>query len=142
MNKIKTENWNGYIIRFVEKDGEWWAVAKDVTKAIGLASAKDSVRKMPDKYKGAHKVPTLGGNQEMIVLNEKGLYRLIMRSNKPEAEEFQDWVYEVIKELRQSAGLEGFQIFRMLDKEHQKDAMSKLSRSLRLGTRNNQRIHH
>lgn len=67
----------------------------------------------------------------MIVLNEKGIYRLIMRSNKPEKEEFQDWIYEVIKSLRQFTGLEGFQIFRMLDKEHQKEAMSKLNKSLK-----------
>lgn len=127
---MKTEIWNGYSIRFVEKDGEWWAVAKDVTDALGFSKAKDGTKKMPEKYKGVHKVPTLGGNQEMIVLNEKGLYRLIMRSNRPEAEAFQDWVFDVIKNLRQSVGLEGFQIFRMLDKEHQKAAMSKLNHTL------------
>ena len=53
-----------------------------------------------------------------------------MRSNKPEAEDFQDWVYEMLKILRQSSGLEGFQIFRMLDKEHQKEMMGKLSHAL------------
>ena len=128
---MKTEIWNGYPIRFVEKNGEWWAVAKDITDSLGFAQAKDATRKMPEKYKGAYKVPTLGGEQEMIVLNEKGLYRLIMRSHKPEAEEFQDWVYEMLKELRQSTGLEGFQIFRMLDKDHQKEAMTKLKKGLK-----------
>lgn len=128
---MKIEFWNGYTIRFVEKDGEWWAVAKDITDSLGFAQAKDATRKMPVKYKGAYKVPTLGGEQEMIVLNEKGLYRLIMRSHKPEAEEFQDWVYETLKILRQSNGLEGFQIFRMLDKDHQKEAMAKLKKGLK-----------
>ena len=127
---MKKEIWNGYEIRFVEKDGEWWAVAKDITDALGFRDANVATRKMPDKYKGAHKVRTLGGEQEVTVLNEKGLYRLIMRSNKPEAEDFQDWVYEMLKELRSSTGLEGFQIFRMLDKEHQKEMMSTLCKGL------------
>ncbi|MFT4107706.1 MAG: BRO family protein [Lacrimispora sp.] len=134
---MKTEIWNGYPVRFVEKDGEWWAVAKDVTDALGFAQAHDGTRKMPEKYKGRYKVPTTSNKtkspeaQEMIVLNEKGLYRLIMRSHKPEAEEFQDWVFEMLKALRQSTGLEGFQIFRLLDKDHQKEAMAKLSQALR-----------
>ena len=133
---MKTEIWNGHLIRFVEKDGEWWAVAKDVTDALGFKQAKDGTKKMPEKYKGVTKVPTTSSKnkcpetQDMIILNEKGLYRLIMRSNKPEAEAFQDWVFDVIKNLRQSIGLEGFQIFRMLDKEHQKAAMSKLNHTL------------
>ena len=134
---MKTEIWNGHKIRFVEKNSEWWAVAKDVTDALGFAQAKDATRKMPDKYKGVYKVPTTSDNakcpatQEMIVLNEKGLYRLIMRSNKAEAEGFQDWVYDILKTLRQVSGLEGFQIFRMLDKEHQKEAMQRLNGGLR-----------
>jgi prophage antirepressor-like protein len=66
----------------------------------------------------------------MTTLTEKGLYRLIMRSNKPEAEDFQDWVFTVIKTLRSASGLEGFQVFRMLDKQHQKQTMSALSHSL------------
>lgn len=121
----------------MEKDGEWWAVAKDITDALGFSQARDGTKKLPQKYKGRYKVPTTSEKvkspetQEMIVLNEKGLYRLIMRSNKPEAEEFQDWVYEMLKTLRQSSGLEGFQIFRMLDKDHQKDMMAKLNHSLR-----------
>ena len=130
----------------MEKDGEWWAVAKDVTDALGFSRAREAVKKMPNKYKGTHKVrttfecegiksPTTSKKarktQEMIVLNEKGLYRLIMRSNKPEAEEFQDWVYEMLKQFRQSSGLEGFEIFRMLDREHQKEMMGKLSSALR-----------
>lgn len=129
---IKFEVWSGHTIRFVEKEpGNWWAVAKDISDALGFSQAKDAARKMNSAYKGAHKVPTPGGEQEMIILNEKGLYRLIMRSNKPEAEAFQDWVFDIIKSLRQATGLEGFQIFRMLDKEHQKEAMKRLNASLK-----------
>lgn len=128
---MKTEYWNGYPIRFIEKDGEWWAVAKDIATTLGYRDADKATRYLKPKYKDTLKWGTPGGTQEIIVLNEKGLYRLIMRSNKPEAEDFQDWVFDMLKILRQSSGLEGFQIFRMLDKEHQKEMMGKLSHSLR-----------
>lgn len=126
---MKTEIWNDYPIRFVEIDGEWWAVAADVAKALNFRDAYNATLKMKTKYRGTYKVSTPSGDQEMIILNEKGLYRLIMRSNKKEAEEFQDWVYEMLKELRQASGLEGFQVFRMLDKEHQKGEMTRLRKN-------------
>lgn len=55
---------------------------------------------------------------------------MAFKSRKKEAETFQDWIFDIIKELRQSTGLEGFQVFRMLDKEHQKEAMTKLSHAI------------
>lgn len=55
---------------------------------------------------------------------------MAFKSRKKEAEAFQDWIFGIIKELRQSTGLEGFQVFRMLDKEHQKEAMTKLSHAI------------
>ena len=134
---MKIENWNGYDIRFVEKGGEWWAVATDIAKALGHRDADNALKKMKPKYKGTHKVSITSDKaksrkyQEMTILNEKGIYRLIMRSNKPEAEEFQDFVYETIKELREAAGYRGFEVFALLDKEHQKKAMRKLRDSLR-----------
>ena len=139
MNNIKTELWNGHEIRFVEKDGEWWAVAKDVTDALGFRDAFNGTNRIPDDYKESillcdtHKGSTTSrarNTQEMICLSELGLYRLIMRSNKPEAEAFQMWVYSMLKELRKATGLEGFEIFRMLDKEHQKQAMRTLCQGL------------
>ncbi|MDA8227600.1 MAG: Bro-N domain-containing protein [Desulfitobacterium hafniense] len=119
-----------------KEPGDWWAVAQDIAKALDFRDANMATRKMPDKYKGTHKVRITSGKakapvtQDMIILNEKGLYRLIMRSNKPEAEAFQDWVFETLKTLRQATGLEGFQIFRMLDKEHQREAMGRLRAGL------------
>lgn len=66
----------------------------------------------------------------MIVISETGIYEAIFNSRRQEANAFKKWVKQVIKQLRQSTGLEGFQIFRMLDKEHQKEAMRKLKESL------------
>lgn len=126
---MKTEIWNGYPIRFVEKDGEWWAVAKDVTDALGLIQSTRAVSSLKGVTKS--KVLTDGGQQVVNIINEKDIYRLVFKSRKPEAEQFQDWVCDMLRELRRSTGLEGFQIFRMLDKEHQKEAMRHLQQSLR-----------
>ncbi|WP_395025326.1 Bro-N domain-containing protein [Robinsoniella sp.] len=128
---MKTENWNGCNIRFVEKDGEWWAVAKDVAIALGYKHTPQMVRNLDQKDKGVHKVDTLGGKQELSIISEFGIYDATFGSHKKEAKEFKRWVFSVIKTLRQSTGLEGFQIFRMLDKEHQKETMSKLCKTLR-----------
>lgn len=127
---MKKEIWCNHEIRFVEKEGEWWAVAKDVADALNYRNTKDSIKRHC-KGVAKHDLLTAGGKQLVNIIPETDIYRMAFRSDKPEAEEFQDWVCQIIKQLRQSAGLEGFQIFRMLDKEHQKEAMSKLSQSLK-----------
>ena len=127
---MKIEIWNGYEIRFVEKDGEWWAVAKDVAEALDYRDAHNMTRLLDRKDKDTHKVSTLGGDQRLLIISEFGIYDAVFNSHKPEAKEFKRWVYEMLKTLRQSMGLEGFQVFRTLDKEHQKEAMARLNRSL------------
>src|SRR5690625_4367791 len=128
---IRTEKWNGCKIRFVEKEpSEWWAVASDVARALGYRDANSLTRILDDEEKDTHNVSTLGGKQKMSVISEFGIYEAIFNSRRDEAKDFKKWVKEVIKELRQQSGLEGFQIFRMLDKEHQKETMSRLSQSL------------
>lgn len=126
---MKTEIWNGYPIRFVEKDGEWWAVLKDVCDALGLKTY-DVSRRIKDMV-STHNLETAGGKQQMLIVNEFGIYDTVFQSRKSEAKEFRYWVYEMLKQLRKATGLEGFQIFRMLDKEHQKEAMRHLQQSLK-----------
>lgn len=66
----------------------------------------------------------------MLIVNEYGIYETVFESRKKEAKDFKRWVFEMLKQLRQTTGLEGFQIFRMLDKEHQREAMAKLKAGL------------
>lgn len=128
---MKTEIWNGYGIRFVMKDGEWWAVLKDVCSALTVQT-RDVRRRLKDAVVSTHLIEdSLGREQKVLIINEFGIYDTVFQSRKPEAEEFRYWVYDMLKTLRQSTGLEGFQIFRMLDKEHQKETMSKLCKTLR-----------
>lgn len=129
---LKTENWNGHSIRFVEREaGEWWAVAADVVKALGLSQVTRALSGLKDGVTISKVIDSLGRQQEVNIINEKAIYRLVFKSRKREAEAFQDWVFDVIQQLRKQTGLEGFQIFRMLDKEHQKAAMERLRQSLR-----------
>lgn len=126
---------NNKPIRFIEKDGEYWAVAGDVAKALGFRDSYTAIRVLPNHVKDTHKVRTLGGEQCMSVINEKGIYRLVMRSNKTEAEDFQDWICDVLVELRQSTGLKEYEVFRMLDKEKQKEAMDNLKNGIEVISR-------
>lgn len=129
---MKVENWSGHEIRFVEVKGEWWAVLKDVCDALGLRSKK-TVERLDDEVlkRGVTVEDSSGRKQEMILVNEYGIYDTIFRSNKPEAKQFRRWVYDLLKELREADGLAGFEIFRQLDKEHQKAEMKKLRDGLK-----------
>ena len=127
---MKTENWNGHEIRFVEVNGEWWAVLKDIADALGL-NAKFIKQRLGDEVVSNNPIPdTMGRMHDMLIVNEFGIYDAIFSSKKKEAKEFKHWVYEALKKLRESSGLAGFQIFRMLDKEHQKEMMRNLSNGL------------
>lgn len=125
---MKTEIWNGHEIRFVSIKDEWWAVAKDITKALGIKNTSRAMQVVKEKHKGLHTVKGLNRADEPVnIIDEIGIYQLIFKSRKKEAEEFQDWVYQLLKTLRKQSGLEGFAVFRMLDKDHQKQAMEKIS---------------
>ncbi|HCT0543019.1 TPA: Bro-N domain-containing protein [Staphylococcus pseudintermedius] len=129
-------------IRFVEKDGEYWAVASDVAKILGFRGAFNATKNLPEHVRGTLKGSTTSGKkkarkfQDYTVINENGIYRLVMRSNKPEALDFQDWICDVLVELRQATGLKGFEVFRMLDKQKQKEAMDNLKNGIEGISRN------
>ena len=127
---IKIEKWCNHDIRFVEINGEWWAVLKDVCNALGLDTRMTS-RRLEKDVLFRHPLETAGGQQEMLIVGEYGIYEVIFRSNKPEAKDFRKWVYRMLSELRKASGYEGFEIFRMLDKEHQKEMMKKLQEGLK-----------
>jgi prophage antirepressor-like protein len=128
---MKIENWNGHQIRFIEIKGEWFAVLKDVCDALNLKT-KYIVERLEDEVVSTDHVPdSLGRIQEMLVVNEYGIYDAIFSSKKKEAKDFKRWVYGMLKDLRESTGLKGFEVFRMLDKEHQKEMMRELQSGLR-----------
>lgn len=128
---IKIEKWCNHEIRFVEKDGEWWAVLKDVCDALGLQAYAINRRLDDELISNMVVSDSLGRQQEMLIVNEYGIYDTVFQSRKKEAKDFRKWVYKMLSELRKASGYEGFEIFRMLDKEHQKEMMKKLQEGLR-----------
>ena len=132
MNKVRIETWAGHDIRFVWHKDDWWAVAKDVAEALGYERPNDAVRVHVEKEdKNTTAIHSSNkGNPNMTIISEFGIYDLVFNSHMPEAKSFKRWVYAVIKSLRKATGLEGFEVFRMLDKEHQKQAMAKLQTAL------------
>ena len=125
-NEIRVENWNGYDIRFVDHNREWWAVLADVCKPLGLRTFHIKERLEGDLVSTDTIPDRFGRQQEMLIVNEFGIYDTIFASRKQEAKDFKRWVYNVIKYLREQTGLEGFEVFRMMDEEHQKQAMTRL----------------
>lgn len=91
-------------VRTVAIDGEPWFVGKDVAQLLGYSNARDALaRAVDDEDKKVSGIPTpLRGVQEMTVINESGLYSLIMSSKLPSAKVFKRWVTsEVLPTIRQ-----------------------------------------
>ena len=97
-------------IRTLMKDGEARFVHNDVCAALGLTNPSDALSRLDDDEKGVALTETLGGPQEMNVINEFGLYRLILRSNKPNAKAFQRWlIHDVLPAIRKTGRYEAQQ---------------------------------
>ena len=89
-------------VRVTMMKGEPWFVGKDVTDILGYKNSRDTLAKRVDtEDKGVANCDTLRGPQEMTVINESGLYSLILSSKKPEAKRFKRWITsEVIPSIR------------------------------------------
>ena len=91
-------------VRTVIEDGEPWFVGKDVADILGYKNYRDALRKRVDEEdKGVAKIDTLGGDQGMTIINESGLYSLILSSKMPNAKKFRRWVTDdVLKSIRKN----------------------------------------
>lgn len=127
---MKIENWCGYDIRFVEINGEWWAILKDICDALNLKTFKIAQRLNPDmlirvtvevsdipsKYNRSR-----GDNitRSMLAVNELGIYEALFASRKLEARKFRMWAGTVMQKLRKNVGLEQYEVMRMTEPEIQ-----------------------
>ena len=95
--------YNNNEIRIVGTTNDPWFVVKDICKILDIKDNRSCLRIIPDKWKGEQPLLTPGGEQNMNIINESGLYKLIMRTDKSIAEKFQEWVCEeVLPSIRKS----------------------------------------
>ena len=91
-------------IRTVEQHGEPWLVGKDVATVLGYKNPQEAIRNHVDEEdKGVSEIRTPGGTQKLPIINESGLYSLILSSKMPKAKEFKRWVtHEVLPAIRKT----------------------------------------
>lgn len=127
---MRTESWCGYDIRFVEVNGEWYAILKDICDALRLRSKDISQRLDPDMMErvcvetsedGSNDIRSRGENKTrwMIAVNELGIYEALFASRRLEARKFRRWSASVMKKLRAKVGLEQYEVMKMTDPEIQ-----------------------
>ena len=93
-------------VRTVELDGEPWLVGKDVAAALGYKNPQEAIRThVDDEDKGVSEILTPGGKQSVPIINESGLYSLVLSSKLPTARKFRRWVTsEVLPSIRKTGG--------------------------------------
>lgn len=127
---MKIENWCGHDIRFVEQNGEWYAILKDICDALALRTDKVANRLDPDMIVrikvGVSDNPSKGvrsrGENEtrwMLAVNEIGIYEALYASRRLEARKFRRWSAGVMQKLRKAVGLDGYEAMRMADPDIQ-----------------------
>lgn len=128
---MKIENWCGYDIRFIEQGDQWYAVLKDICDALNLNASKVAQRldpntlikvqidtsDLPIRDPRSHARKT----QEMLAVDELGIYEALFSSRRPEAQKFKMWSVSVLQKLRKRVGLEGFEVMRMTDPHIQEE---------------------
>lgn len=111
MNILTKFEYDGRSVRSVTQDGEPWFVAKDVCDTLGLRNSRQAVAALDDDEKSdvyLNDTRSKGGatqGRTVIIVSEPGLYRLIARSDKPQAKAFLRWVtHEVLPAIRRTGG--------------------------------------
>ena len=102
MSNIQIFNYNSVEVRTIQNDGEPWFVLRDVCNVLGLGTpARVAERLDTDEVSQTHITDSMGRQQETTIINESGLYNVILRSDKPEAKPFRKWVTsEVLPTIR------------------------------------------
>lgn len=102
MNELQNFTFDGSTVRTIMINSEPYFVGKDVAEILGYSNPRDAIKKhIDDEDKGVAKCDTLGGSQNQTVINESGLYSLIIGSKLPTAKRFKHWVTsEVLPAIR------------------------------------------
>lgn len=137
---MKIETWCGHDIRFIEINGEWWAILKDICDALKLKTKDMTQRLNPEMLErvlvdtsnivsndlrsvtideGIGRRPGDNKTRWMLAVNELGIYEALFASRRLEARKFRMWAGMIMRKLRTSVGLEGYEVMRMTEKDIQ-----------------------
>lgn len=102
-NNLTTKDFQGMSVRILDIEGNPWFVAKDVAEILGYQNgSRDIQNHVYDEDKLKYQIGTSGQNREQLIINESGLYSLILSSKLPNARKFKHWVTsEVLPSIRQ-----------------------------------------
>lgn len=106
-NEIQKFDFKGALLRtLTDEAGEPWFVLKDCMSILDLGNPTETVKMFDDdEFSTTEVIDSIGRRQQAYIISEPGLYRLVMRSRKPEAKEFQRWVtHEVLPQIRRTGG--------------------------------------
>lgn len=106
-NEIQRFEFKGAALRaLTNMAGEPWFVLKDCMSILDLGNPTETVKMFDDdEFSTTEVIDSIGRRQQAYIISEPGLYRLVMRSRKPEAKEFQRWVtHEVLPQIRRTGG--------------------------------------
>lgn len=106
MNNLQIFIYGGEQLRTVQReDGLWW-VLRDVCRVLNIGNVTDTKKRLdPDEVDLTDLIDSMGRVQATTIINEPGLYSVILRSDKPEAKEFKHWVtHEVLPSIRRTGG--------------------------------------
>lgn len=104
MNEVQLFNFENHEVRSLLINSEPWFVGKDVAEVLGYERADNAIRNHIDKEdKLTHQISASGQNRNMTIINESGLYSLVLSSKLPSAKKFKRWVTsEVLPALRKT----------------------------------------
>lgn len=104
MNELQIFNYHDKPVRTIEKDGEIWWVLKDVCAVLGISHVKDTGDRLDkDEVGQAEVIDRLGRMQTVTIINEPGVYKVILRSDKPDAKDMMRWItHEVLPSIRRT----------------------------------------
>lgn len=104
MNELQVFNFHDRPVRTIDLGGNVWWVLKDVCEVVGIRNHSNVVSRLEEDEKALHLVEDLNGKpQQTVIVNEPGLYSVILRSDKPEAREFKRWVtHEVLPSIHRT----------------------------------------
>ena len=106
-NEIRKFDFRGASLRtLTDEAGEPWFVLKDCMSILDLGNPTETVKMFDDdEFSTTEVIDSIGRRQQAYIISEPGLYRLVMRSRKPEAKEFQRWVtHKVLPQIRKTGG--------------------------------------